>query len=187
MRLLALDLSTSSTGIATFQDGKLTEYYCNSFSDLKKSQKTGYPHDSLARIRRMVGATLDIIEAQRPDVIYIEEINRGCNRIAQKTLDGLHYVLLNAMKPEDVVKVKFMDSDGATGWRSPAGLNLRLTPEQSKANKKLKGSKKITKKDLALAFVESHFGIGLAGPGSEDIADAICMGYVAAKLESRLK
>lgn len=198
--LLSLDLSTSATGWAKFhlETGELLSFGVI-IPDFKNPTKKGvptyaYPTAQVLKIRRLSAQILELIDSD-VEKIVIEEINRGVQRIGQKVLDGLHFILLEKFPPGALARVFYEDSDGRYGWRSANGLKLQLSDgdklvnkERKKANKKLaKGQKKfsiITQKTLACRFVNKQFGLSLDNDLREtdgDIADAIGLGYFAWK------
>jgi hypothetical protein len=156
-----------------------------------------YPIGQLAKMRDIARQIRELLE-KLPGVqrIVIEEINKGAKagRMGQKTLDGLHWIVLNEID-RWLPMVVYKDSDGATGWRSD--LNLVLSEVDKLENKKAKdlnrrlpkktrGVKKfpiITKKHLACRFVNEKYGAyGIQLDCEEretdgDLADAIGLGH----------
>lgn len=177
MRLLTLDLSTSSSGFALFEDGKLLSYGVIT-PRVKGISKLKYPMNSLRKIISVATGVKRIVTESKPDKIYIEEVNRGISRISQKSLDALHYfVLLNLELENEYSKLRYIDSDGQTGWRTILGL--RLSKAEKDANKKRKKGKKITKKHLACNYVNAALGTSFdvdKNPGDSDRVDAIGLG-----------
>lgn len=119
-------------------------------------------------------------EEHKPDVVVIEDTSESRNRFAQKLLEFIHYAVLTQLMGQNVVYVQ------VGSWR--AVLDLRMTAEDKKNNKLVSRAKKtgrskaelgvkgkVTKKHLALRFVERHFGVKLKVKDN-DIADAICLG-----------
>lgn len=195
--LLSLDLSTSCTGYAllSISNEKLLKYNIvkSGFKNPKTKgiAKYEYPIYQLLKMQNIADQIITIILECNPEIIVIEEINRSKNRLGQKVLDGLHWILLERMQPEFRAKVKYIDSDGSEGWRSARGLALQLSEkdklynkETKKFNKKLgKGQKKkavITQKTLACRFVNKQFNLALDETKEvtdSDKADAIGMGW----------
>lgn len=188
--LLSLDLSTTCTGWALL-DLETRELVSHGTIKPKVpgGTKMQYPQKPLERIRSCVTQIKALMEDPRIGKIVIEEINSGKNRIGQKTLDGLHFILLDRIPAKILGKVTFHDSDGPNGWRVKLGLFLSkmdklVNKEHRRKNKKIKkGSPKlpiITKKDLACRFVNAQYKLSLdcqkrASDG--DIADAIGLGF----------
>lgn len=185
--LLSLDLSTTSTGWAEFEDDKLKDYGIIKPKLERGKGKAPYPLIQLYKINSIVKQILEKTKEKKFDVILIEEINRGKNRLGQKTLDGLHWLLIECFWQEgELHKVKFFDSDGANGWRSKNGLKLQLTPqdklvnkERRQLNKKLAKNEKlplITQKTLSCRFVSKEYNLNFSEK-ENDITDAIGLGH----------
>lgn len=187
--LLSLDLSTSSTGYAYYKDGKLIEYG-NIYPDMKGLSKLVYPEQQIKKIRTLVDKLCHMIihgPLGVPDQIVIEEINAHKNRMAGKTLDMFHGVLLHCIGDWAFPRITYMDSDGKDGWRTKLRFVLtdadkEANKEAKKLNKTIKGRKLpiITKKHLAARFVQAKYGIHLdVDENSEDAdkADAIGLGH----------
>jgi hypothetical protein len=191
--LLSLDLSTSSTGWAKFDlDTKALLDYGHLVPSVKSSKKNPleYPRLQVARLKEMVSLILKLVD-DSVEYIAVEEINRGISRLGQKTLDGLHFLLLSEMDDKTLLKVHYFDSDGRTGWRSANGLGLLLSAadrsvnkDRQLLNKKLKkGQRKlpmINQKTLACNYVNKQFHLSLNCEFEEsdsDKADAIGLGW----------
>lgn len=187
--LLSLDLSTTSTGYAYFKDGKLIEDG-NIYPDMKGLSKLVYPEQQIKKITSLTDKILHLIHSGPlgiPDAIVIEEINAHKNRMAGKTLDMLHGILLFRIGTWAFERITYMDSDGKDGWRTK--LKFILTDADKAANKEakvlnktIKGRKLpiITKKHLAARFVQAKYGISLdvdANSEDADRADAIGLGH----------
>jgi len=186
MRVLSLDLSTTGTGWAIFEGERLVDYGVIKPKVTKEYKHLQYPFFQLMKMHNICRQIVSVVATGPWDHIVIEEINRGKNRLGQKTLDGLHWILMEYLWQEgqDGV-VKFFDSDGRDGWRSARGLGLQLSPtdklqnkEISKFNKKVakKSQKtKITQKTLCCRYVNKKYGLKLTEK-ENDIADAIGLG-----------
>ena len=189
--ILCLDLSTTSTGWAVIERDtkKLIKFGFIKGSNAGLS-KLVYPKKQLYKMRKMVGEILSVVSSLGDSVtnIIIEEVNLHKSRLTGKTLDGLHWLLINSMGEEQLNKVIFMDSDGPTGWRTR--LNLRMTDadrklnrERKAMNKKIpKGSTKlpiINKKHLAARYVNGYYKMQFdvdKNPNDNDVVDAIGIG-----------
>lgn len=123
------------------------------------------------------------------DVVVIEEINkpgRFGNRYAQKILDFIHCLVLSMFVWEKPIpKVVYINT---SDWRKTIGGNLtkadkamnikvrKLKKAGDKAGLKALGVRgKISKKHVALRYVNATFGLNLKMKDN-DIADAICQG-----------
>jgi hypothetical protein len=194
VKILCLDLSTTSSGFAVFNDGKLIRYG-RITPTVKGLSKFKYPEAAYARIIDLSNKIKDLMSEEGPDKVLIEEVNRGINRIAQKSLDALHFFVLDRLllvDPKIFKKIKYIDSNGKSGWRGKLGLKLEDSDKEW--NKKARefnklhasGIKKKTKKklgvidykDLAIRYVNKTFKLDLdvTNAGDEDIADAIALG-----------
>jgi len=202
--LLSLDLSTTSTGYAVFDLSKPTLkealIECGAFKpSVPGITKLTYPKGALKKCQDLARIIMDIIIKVQPDKIVIEEINSGKNRLGQKVLDGLHFILLDRIEAQIPI-IQFMDSDGNTGWRSKACLKLILSKNDKttntrrrKRNKEARAAAKkngkriangillpiITKKHKAAEFVNSLYGTTLdvdMTSNHADIGDAIGLG-----------
>jgi hypothetical protein len=139
----------------------------------------------------------DLIAEHSPDVIVIEEVNRGINRIAQKSLDALHFFVLDylcLLSTDWLDKIVYVDSNGAKGWRG--ALGLRLSEEDKKFNKDIRNKNKKSKlkyapidwKVLSQRFVNDKFKLKfdvVNNTSDADICDAIALGV--AFLEKLIK
>lgn len=190
--ILALDISTTCTGWALFSNlGNLL-----SFGTLKPNTKGGvakmkYPRQQLVKMMDLGGQILELIKNTKPDTIVIEEVAGSKNRLTQKVLDGLHFIVAEYIQPYlDIVT--YYDVTGSAGWRT--ALQLRLSEADKDSNKKAKVlNKKLTPsqripiigpKHLACRHANSHFNLALDCDLREsdgDIADAVCMGHAHVK------
>lgn len=196
--LLSLDLSTTCTGYALF-DITTKELVAHGFikPDFRNPIKRGiitytYPRAQIYKLRELVNQIMtdETLKLKEVKYIVIEEVNRGISRLPQKTLDGYHFMLLNAMDDATLDKVRYVDSDGKCGWRSRGtGLSLQLSEqdkllnkENKKINKKASRGHKvpiITQKHLACRLVNKKFNLNLdvdARAEDSDMADAIGLG-----------
>ena len=184
MKLLTLDLSTNSTGYAVFEVGskKLLSYGVIK-PKVPGLSKLKYPAAALVKIKEISTRVKDLVAAESPDYIVIEEVNRGINRIAQKSLDALHFFVLDYLCLIDkawVQRVKYMDSNGKTGWRGVLGIKLSdqdkfFNKESRSAGKKAQVDWKV----LAQRYVNSKYKLKFdvkAKTEEADIVDAIALG-----------
>lgn len=188
--ILTLDLSTTCTGWALLhRDTKKLLNYGFIKPVNKGLAKMSYPKKQLYKMRTISDQILSLIASfDNIQTILIEEVNLHKSRMTGKTLDGMHWILLENMSEEMLNKVKFRDSDGLTGWRLRLGLRLteddkRLNKERKRLNKGLpRGAKKlpiINKKHLACRYVNEYFGLNFdvdANPTDNDVVDAIGLG-----------
>jgi Holliday junction resolvasome RuvABC endonuclease subunit len=188
--VLGLDLSTTSTGFALIDvDTKGLLRYGHITPQVKGINKLKYPRAALARILDLAQKISDLVRYYNPDQLVIEEVNKGVQRISQKSLDALHFFVLHYIdqhSPNLIDSLYYYDSDGREGWRNH--LSLKLTDEDKAHNahiKLFKGSRKvgkkkpeITKKHLAQRYVEQVYNLKLdvdEDSKNADICDAIAM------------
>ena len=191
--LLSLDLSTTASGYA-FSDiktGKILGYGVIEPDYKPPKAKEGipklvYPQLQLQKMRRLCNQMLWLF-TDDVEMIVIEEINRGLNRIGQKILDSFHFLLLNSLTYEHLMRVRYFDSDAKDGWRSAHGLKLQLSEVDKAQNKvtrnvnkkRKKGTKKlpvITQKHLACRFVNNFLDTAFdvdKNSTDSDICDAL--------------
>lgn len=195
--LLSLDMSTTCTGWSTFN---METKQLISHGLIKPSTKGGvakmlYPKQQLTKMVDIASQIKILIEQINPAQIVIEEIAGSKNRMGQKTLDGLHFILVFFIEPW-LNNVAYYDVTGADGWRT----HLRLkqsdadklqNKEAKKLNKKLPAAQRlpvVTPKTLACRYANSRFGLSLDCDTREtdgDLADSISMGD--AFMQFRLK
>jgi len=188
--ILCLDLSTTSTGYALFNYStkKLIEYDVIK-PKVKNISKMKYPKQQIKKCVSVSSQIMDVINKNKDSLKYIiiEEINGHKNRLAGKTLDGLHFVLLLQFSDEQLEIVKYIDSDGIRGWRTALNLKLNdsdkiINKENKKLNKTIKGTKLpiINKKTLACRFVNKNYVKSFdvdKNKSHADICDAIGLGH----------
>lgn len=188
-KLLALDLSTTSTGYAVFNlETKGLVDYGLIVPKIPGIHKLRYPKAALLRIIDVSKKVADLVAEINPDQIVIEEVNRGVNRISQKSLDALHFLILYFLKLKDdfiLDKVCYIDSNGKCGWRGV--LDLKLTEMDKIRNGEARKAKKksklkpvvVTWKHLASRYVKAAYDLDFdvdKEEGNADLVDAICLG-----------
>jgi hypothetical protein len=173
MIILGLDLSTS-TGYALMQDGVILSYDTIIVSDA--NQYSLVPdYAQIDRAINMAAQIKDIILklGQLPDWIYIEQTNKGKNRVSQKQLEFVHFAMLTMLRELGLsTRVKYVDT---SAWRKKLGIGL--SKEQRAHNKLVKQKKargKITWKHLSVAWVKLKFGVDLQLQ-QNDVADALAL------------
>ena len=200
MKVLALDLALT-TGWALLEGEinsdtpKLLDYGAIKAPELDPS--FSYPLNNIERVEELGKWIEQRVFLSQPDVIVIEQLNRGMNRHSQTLLAFIHHRVLisTIMLPflQDS-KIHYLDS---SSWR--AAVKLGLTKEQraqnlalSKAKSKAKKAKKpldkealgitgkITKKHLSVNLVNFTFGLELKKK-DDDVADAVLQGLAYLK------
>ena len=185
--LLSLDLSTACTGWALF-DSKTKELL--EYGVVKPKVQPSLKKDPIlfrvTKLQSIADQLYDlIIKIKGLKKIVIEEIVRGKNRINQKLLDGLHWVILTRIVAFSEI-IEFID---VIRWRK--ALNIVLTDEDKKVNaqhRKLnktvpaRGKKYvvITHKHIAQRFVNEKFNLSFnldKDKTHSDMVDAIAIGW----------
>lgn len=187
--LLSIDLSTSATGYALFDiDTKKLITYGLIKGSSKGTSKMGYPEKQLTRMIRMATDILNVIKNYKPSSIVIEEITGSKNRLTQKTLDGMHYILAWYLMGEfPFEKLYYYDVGGLSGWRTHLKLNLDdadklANKEAKKLNENLPNNQKIpiiNKKHLACRHANRVYGLDFdcdLRTTDGDMADAVSIG-----------
>lgn len=192
-RILCLDLSTTSTGWSIFEGTELRRYNFMK-PKVKGVTKLKYPVRQLEVCKNIAEQIKELFDNNIFEYVVIEEINRHKSRMSGKTLDILHGFVWQALQEVGYLeKVIYMDSDGATGWRTR--LNLIMSDadrahnkEAKKLNKQLqKGTKKIpiiNKKHLAARFVNQNYGTSFdvdEVKTDADVCDSIGLGHAFIK------
>lgn len=187
MRVLALDISTK-TGWAIVNNDSgspVVEEYGTITSDYDMDS-IPYPFNYFNRAWAMANQLEQLALQKNPDLIVIEETNKGKSRYTQKTLEFLHCQLLDRLWHNFREEVKYINT---SDWRDVMGVylsnddkkqNAKLSKgkRQGKSKKQIGIKGKITKKHIAIRVVEAKFGIKLKQK-ENDIADAICLGTAA--------
>lgn len=193
--LLSLDLSTTCTGWSVFNiDDKSLITYGTLKPATKGLSKMVYPKQQLTKMIDLAFKVRNLIENYKPTHIVIEEIAGSKQRIGQKVLDGLHWIVLLHIQ-EFIDIVQYYDVTGFDGWRTH--LNLKLTDEDKARNKEAKKMNKdldaasrlpvYDAKDLACRYVNSNYGLTLDPQTNQydaDIGDSIAMGSAWIKMRS---
>lgn len=184
--LLSLDMSTTCTGWSVFDiDERKLITYGTLKPATKGVSKLIYPKQQLTKMIDLAFKIRALIEQYAPSHIVIEEIAGSRQRLGQKVLDGLHWIVLIHIQ-EFIDLVTYYDVGGSEGWRTH--LQLRLS-EQDKINNKegKKFNKQMGKnvmpiydaKDLACRYVNQKYGLSLDPQMNQydsDIGDSVALG-----------
>ena len=189
---LNLDVSTKCTGYSIFDTKAQTLLsYGIMKPKLKGVSTLKYPLRQLRTMQAMSEEIMEFIRQQPhlPKVIVIEEIAGSKNRLSQKTLDGQHWILLQALNDYALIeRVVYYDVTGVDGWRTHLNLRMdaadKLQNKEAKVlNKKIKGTQQmptVNTKTLSCRHANRVFGLNLdadVDTYDADRADAICMGH----------
>lgn len=155
MKILALDLSTKSTGYAVYNDSKLIKYGC----------LTATSTDFIKRIQKIIGEIDIILQEYKPDKVIAEEVRpEGTgygvgNLHTHKTLMYLQAAV--AFLLHEKYAAASFEFVYPSSWRATCGI------------KNGRGIKRSAAKAADVEWVEKTFGIKV----NDDIADAIGIGY----------
>ena len=153
--LLALDLSTKSSGVAVFDGTKLIHHECITASST----------DVIKRIQKIIKElSLNILNKYPIETVIVEEVrpesmNGVSNLRTHKVLMWLQAALeflLHEQYPKTKVEYVYPSE-----WRKACGIHTG------------RGIKRGSLKDADVAFVEQTYGIHV----NDDEADAIGIGY----------
>ena len=152
MRILALDASTKSTGIAIFQNQEL----------LGCSVITASSTDLIKRIHKMADTIDTIVSEANIDVVVMEEVipDHAKNQNTFKALIWLQaiiIVMLHDKHPRIKIELTYPGS-----WRKICGIKTG------------RGTKREALKEQDIKFANSTYNLNLT---SDDIADAVCIGH----------
>lgn len=189
--LLTLDLSTAITGYAVFdiETKKLTNFGMLKIN-VKGLHKMQYPEAAYYKIKDMAEKVRKLVLEKKPDVIVIEEINRGINRIGQKSLDALHFFVIDYLVGIDPIwakKIIYLDSNGKKGWRGMLGLKLSKADKEHNKAARINNKKKTKTQDipivdwkvLAERYINPRYNLSFKvneNAGDNDMCDAIALG-----------
>ena len=154
-RLISIDPSTKASGVATFDDGELTDYQlfkCN-YAEVDD------------RIHKMGAELLFYLVRQKPDIIYIEHPQgQGRNVMLVAMLSEL----LGIVRAYAITKKIEYKELTPPVWRKYCGF------DQGK-------KKRAELKQMSIDYVKDHYGIDVV----DDVADAIALGSAAINYYNR--
>ena len=148
-KLIAMDTSSNSTGIAIFIDGKLSRHF---LIDLKKIKNTD------DRIKEMIRQIYKVIVEESPDIIVTELTVVTRNAQAQRNLT----IILGAIYGKCIEKDIWYESFRPTVWRSL--INTDIKPS---------GKKREDFKTWSIQIVSDKYN---AYCETDDESDAILIG-----------
>ena len=156
MKILALDLSTKSSGYAVFEDTELIDYGCFTSSSI----------DLIKRIKIMTDGIKTVLD-QHPTIgkIIVEEVRpegTGYGVGNLKTHRALMWLqaAIAFMIHDSYEKIE-IEYIYPSSWRASIGIKTG------------RGIKRTTLKQKDIEFVKEKWNIDV----NDDIADAICIGY----------
>lgn len=156
MKILAIDASTKSSGLAILEGLKLEHYSC----------VTATSTDLFNRIHKMVDAIKELLKNNKIDKIIMEEVRPETGAHNIKTHKALLYLqgAIALMAHDDFPKIEIIYLYPSE-WRKLCGIKTGS------------GVKRETLKAKDIEFVKQEYGITV----NDDIADAIGLGYAYAK------
>lgn len=149
MKICGIDASTTCSGFAIFEDGKLVRH---EIIDMKKNRNTE------ERILEMMFELGDLIKTEKPDVLCIEDTWNKQNIETTKMLSNVIGAIMYVCYDLDCEFNKYLPSV----WRSAIGLKLS------------EGKHKLTRPELkqeAIDYVNKTYGVKC----NDDEAEAICI------------
>lgn len=159
MKLMAIDASTKSTGVAIFEDGNLIHYECI----------TSASSDLLKRIKIMTAAIDKLYTEYEVTEVVMEDILPEDVKHNQNVFNALHYLQAAiALKLHDYKQgIEFVN---VNLWRKACGITTGRYGVRTSA------------KAQDMAFVKEKYGI----EANDDICDAICIGWAKLNNPSEL-
>lgn len=152
MKVLAIDASTKSTGVALFEDTKLIKYEC----------LTATSTDLIKRIQKIIKELNEFLNNEKIDKVILEEVRpeQGLQNIkthrALMWLQAAIAFLLHEIQPKAEIEYVYPSE-----WRAKCGI------------KNGRGVRRDSLKPLDIKFVKDTYGLDV----NDDIADAIGIGH----------
>jgi len=147
-KLISMDTSSNSTGVAIFIDGILSRHFLIDFKKIKNTDD---------RIREMIKQIYKVIEDEKPDIVITEMTVVTRNAQAQRNLT----MILGAIYGKCIEKDIWYCSLRPTEWRSFIDTD-----------QKPKGRKREDYKEWSISIVKEKYDITV----NDDISDAILLG-----------
>lgn len=151
MKLLALDASTKSTGLALFEDNKLLDYKCITASST----------DMIKRITKIINELVEYLNQNPVDKVVLEEVRpeTGTNLNTYRALMWMQAAIA-FMLHENFPRVK-LEYVYPSEWRAACGIKTG------------RGVLRAEQKEYDIQFVRDKYSINV----NDDIADAIGLGH----------
>lgn len=151
MKLLALDASTKSTGLALFEDNKLLDYKCITASST----------DMIKRITKIINELVEYLNQNSVDKVVLEEVRpeTGTNLNTYRALMWMQAAIA-FMLHENFPRVK-LEYVYPSEWRAACGIKTG------------RGVLRAEQKEYDIQFVRDKYSINV----NDDIADAIGLGH----------
>lgn len=156
MKVLAIDASSKSTGIAIFQDEKLIHYQCIVATE----------GSSFKRIIKMKNRILEIYKQYKPTNIIMQDVLPQDVKHNQSVYKVLIYlqamIVLSLYQTYSLQNVQLYT---ASHWRRICGIKTG------------RGIKRESLKKESMQLVKNQYGLKV----NDDISDAICLGLAYVK------
>lgn len=152
MRILAIDASTKSSGVALFEDNHLIAYECFTASS----------SDLIKRIQKIIFQLDNFLQTYEVDKIILEEVRPDNNTTNLKTHKALMWLqaAINFLIHENYPNIS-IEYAYPSEWRAACGI------------KNGRGIMRASAKELDIKFVKENYHIDV----NDDIADAIGIGH----------
>lgn len=152
MRILAIDASTKSSGVALFEDNRLIAYECFTASS----------SDLIKRIQKIIFQLDNFLQTYEVDKIILEEVRPDNNTTNLKTHKALMWLqaAINFLIHENYPNIS-IEYAYPSEWRAACGI------------KNGRGITRAVEKELDIKFVKENYHIDV----NDDIADAIGIGH----------
>ena len=152
MKLMAIDASTKSTGIAIYNDKELIYYTC----------LTATSPDLFRRIDKILAGITELLDEYKIDTValedvYIEDVHG--NRTVFTALIYLQGFIMKLLNDYKIKPTLYTASE----WRKKCCIHTG------------RGVFRESLKPKDIEFVRRQFGLAV----NDDIADAICLGFAA--------
>lgn len=150
MKLMAIDASTKSTGVAIFEDKELIHYTCITSSS----------QDMLKRIKIMTEEIEKLYLKYKIDTIIMEDVLPEDVKHNQSVFNALHYLQGSVVLKMHDYKQK-IELVNVNLWRGACGIKTGRYGVRESA------------KAQDMKFVKDKYNID----ANDDICDAICIGW----------
>lgn len=151
MKVLAIDASSKSTGVAVFDNMNLIQYKC-----LYSTQT-----NTFKRLFQMREKIISIWKTYRPDVVVMEDVlpqDVGHNQTVFRVLMYLQALIVTGLY--EYCGVQKVQLYVASHWRKVCGIKTG------------RGVKRDSLKKASIQLVKNQFNV----TANDDICDAICIG-----------
>jgi hypothetical protein len=143
MKVMGLDLSTKA-GWSVVEDMKLVAYGLVEHKPDGGPISDTYPYNYIDASRMLAMKLLSVIVTNQPDIIVIEETNKGKNRYSQKLLEFIHYSVCSSLRDHfSHIPITYMDT---SEWRKR--VSIQFNKSELTAKKDLSTIKNQTREEL---------------------------------------